>query len=74
MKKGLTVKSSRFDLIIIKSVSSINLYVFLKQIKMQHTVGVLLKLLLPEIIVNYFEFTSNKKKIKIYLHLKEIHG
>lgn len=41
---------------------------------MQHTVGVLLKLFLPEIIVNYFEFTSNKKKIKIYLHLKEIHG
>jgi hypothetical protein len=41
-------------------------FVFLNQMQMQDSHSELIKLLLPEIIVEYFELTSYKKKEKKY--------
>jgi hypothetical protein len=49
--------------------------VFLKLQQMQDSYSELIKLLLPEIIVDYFELTSYKKKEDIlHLYLKEINS
>ena len=50
-------------------------FVFQKHIKMQDSFGELLKLLLPEIIVDYFELTSYEKGEEIlHLYLREINS
>ena len=51
------------------------IFVFQKHIKMQDSFGELLKLLLPEIIVDYFELTSYEKGEEIlHLYLREINS
>ncbi len=53
----------------------IEIFVFPNQIQMQDSFVDLLKLLLPEIIVEYFELTSYKKEEEIlHLYLKEINS
>jgi hypothetical protein len=52
-----------------------SIFVFQNYTKMQDSFGELLKLLLPEIIVKYFELTSYKKGEEIlHLYLKEINS
>ncbi|NRT15977.1 hypothetical protein HNP99_002337, partial [Flavobacterium sp. 28A] len=42
---------------------------------MQESFNEILKLLLPEIIINYFELTSYKKEnVALHLYLKEINS
>jgi hypothetical protein len=41
---------------------------------MQDSYSELIKLLLPEIIVEYFELTSYKKGDEIHLYLKEVNS
>jgi hypothetical protein len=51
------------------------LFVIQKKIQMQDSYSELIKLLLPEIIVEYFELTSYKKAEEIlHLYLKEINS
>ena len=53
----------------------IEIFVFQNQIQMQDSLVDLLKLLLPEIIVEYFELTCYKKGEEIlHLYLKEINS
>lgn len=53
----------------------ISIFVFLKLFTMQDSFVELLKLLLPEIIVDYFELTSYEKGDEIlHLYLKEINS
>ena len=53
----------------------ISIFVFQNYTKMQDSFGELLKLLLPEIIVDYFELTSYEKGEEIlHLYLKEINS
>ena len=53
----------------------IEIFVFPNQIQIQDSFVDLLKLLLPEIIVEYFELTSYKKGEEIlHLYLKEINS
>jgi hypothetical protein len=53
----------------------IEIFVFQNQIQMQDSFVDLLKLLLPEIIVEYFELTCYKKGEEIlHLYLKEINS
>lgn len=52
-----------------------SIFAFQNYIKMQDSFGELLKLLLPEIIVEYFELTSYKKAEAIlHLYLKEVNS
>ncbi len=52
-----------------------SIFVFQNYTEMQDSFGELLKLLLPEIIVEYFELTSYKKGEEIlHLYLKEINS
>jgi len=51
------------------------IFVFPNQIQMQDSYSELIKLLLPEIIVEYFELTSYKKTEEIlHLYLKELNS
>ena len=51
------------------------IFVFTNQIQMQDSYSELIKLLLPEIIVEYFELTSYKKgKEILHLYLKEVNS
>jgi hypothetical protein len=50
-------------------------FVFLNQMQMQDSHSELIKLLLPEMIVEYFELTSYKKGEEIlHLYLKEVNS
>jgi hypothetical protein len=51
------------------------IFVFPNQIQMQDSYSELIKLLLPSIIVEYFELTSYKKESEVlHLYLKEINS
>jgi hypothetical protein len=52
-----------------------NDFIFLKYVPIQGSFTILIKLLLPEIIVEYFELTPYKKgKEVLHLYLKEINS